>query len=52
MDLTVGFILRNLVTEKNFIEFQDYQIFHDFQDDKCLLDLKNGIFEKNHDFGK
>ena len=30
----------------NFIEFRDNKNFHDFRGDGCLVDPKNGIFEK------
>ena len=52
MDLTVGFVSRNLVTKKNFIEFHDGRIFHYFRGDGCLVDSKNEIFEKNLVVGK
>ena len=51
MELTVGFVSRNLVTQTNFVEFRDSLIFHDFRD-KCLLNPKNGIFMKKFVNGK
>ena len=52
MDITIGFFSQNLVTQMNFVEFRDNQIFHNFRDDECLVDPKNGIFEKKHVFRK
>ena len=52
MDLTVGSVLRNLVIQTNFFEFRNSQKFHDFRADGCLVDYKNGIFEKNIESGK
>ena len=46
-DLTVGFVLRNLITQTNFVEFRDSQNFHDFQGERCPVDPKNEIFEEN-----
>ena len=47
MDLTLGFISQNLVAHMNFVKFRDIRNFHLFQGDGCLVDPKNGIFEKN-----
>ena len=46
MDLIVGFVSRNLVTQTNFVEFRDSQIFHDFQGKQVSVNPKNEIFEK------
>ena len=40
-DLAVGFVSQNLVTEMNFVGFQDSQIFHVFQSNGCLVKPKN-----------
>ena len=47
MDLTVGFVSQNLVTQTNFIEFRDNQIFQEFQSDGCLVKPKNEILGNN-----
>ena len=52
MDLTVGFVSQNLVTQINFVEFRDSRIFHNVRGDKCLVDPNNGIFKKNLESGK
>ena len=47
---------RNLVTQKNFVKFQDSRNFHVFQGDERLVNPKNNIFEKilklGNDLGK
>ena len=48
--IIVGFVLRNLVTQSNFVEFQDNWNFHVFRDDGSY-EPKNGIFEKNLEIG-
>ena len=37
MDSTVGFVSRNLVTQKNFVKFLDSRIFTFFWGDGCLV---------------
>ena len=43
MNLTVGFVLRNLITQMNFVEFKDSQIFHEFRGDGCPVKPKKKI---------
>ena len=47
MDLIVGFVSRNLVTQANFVEFRDRRIFMIFEAQGAWWTKKNGIFEKN-----
>ena len=46
MDFTVEFVPRNLVTQSNFVGFQDSRIFHEFRSDERRVDPKNEIFRK------
>ena len=48
MDLTIGFVSKNLVTKTKFIEFRDNKIFHEFRGDGVSGKPK----KKKRDFGK
>ena len=45
MDLIVGFVSRNLVTQTNFVEFRDSRNFT-IKEVRCLADPKNEILRK------
>ena len=47
MNFNVGFVLRNLVTQKIFIEFRDSRIFHDFRGNGRLVTPRDEIFYEN-----
>ena len=47
-DFTVGFVLRNVVTHKIFVEFRDSKIFfHDFRGNGHLVTPRDVIFYEN-----
>ena len=46
MDLTVGFVSRNLFTEANFIEFRNSQIFTIFGTASVRWTTKTGFWRK------
>ena len=48
MDLTIGFVSQNLLTQTNFFEFQDSQIFHEFRNDKCPAKTQKTRFLGNN----
>ena len=47
MDIIVGFVSQNLVTQTNFVKFRDSQIFMIFEVSGVWGTPKNEIFEKN-----
>ena len=45
MDFTVGFVLRNLVTQKKFVKFRDSRIFfNDFRGNVRLVTHREEIY--------
>ena len=48
MDFTVGYVSKNLVTQKIFVEFQDSQIISIFGASRCPMDPKNEIFDEKN----
>ena len=47
MNLTVGFVSRNVVTQMDFVELQDSRIFHKFRGNNCPVKPKNEILGNN-----
>ena len=51
MDFTVGFLSRNLVIHKIFVEFRDSKNFHIFRGDGCLMIPKTEFLRKFQKLG-